>query len=145
MFSQPMTFFPILMMLSGISPVQPTIPVSQPARQDTTAYAIVQVAPAFTGGSQALFRFIQQTSNYPVVPPDKQPKGTLVIVGAIVEKDGSLSRPVIHYSAGEEAYDREALRIVGRMPVWKPGSQDGRVLRAYTQIPFRFVAGPKKP
>ncbi|OIN60485.1 energy transducer TonB [Arsenicibacter rosenii] len=140
-----MTLFCTLITLSAIPALSLAAPASQTPRQDTTAYAIVQVAPEFAGGSQALFRFIQQTSHYPVIPPDKQPKGTLVVVRALVEKDGTLSRPVIHYSAAEGAYEQEALRIVSRMPAWKPGSQDGHPLRAYTQIPFRFVAGPKKP
>lgn len=107
---------------------------SQPKQVDTTAYMIVQVPPQFPGGSQAMFRFIQSASYYPLNPK----KGLLVQLKLLVEKDGSISSVQAVYIEATDEFVREAKRIIKTMPKWIPGSQDGRLLRAYTIIPVRF-------
>ncbi|MEY4289079.1 MAG: Gram-negative bacterial TonB protein C-terminal, partial [Bacteroidota bacterium] len=36
------------------------------------------------------------------------------------------------------ACDKEALRVISRMPKWKPASNAGRDVRCYVRIPIRF-------
>jgi hypothetical protein len=112
---------------------------------DTTAYFIVQVPPEFTGGNEALLRFIQSTasSNYPISA--KKGKGTYtVFLKLLIEKDGSISNLSVQNADTREEYIREGKRIARSMPKWKPGSQDGRLLRAYTVVPIHFII-EKKP
>lgn len=124
--------FILLLRANSISLAQTS---SQVRSADTTAYAVVQVPPTFPGGADALLRFIQSTSRYAVDPK----KGPLTLIRLLVEKDGSISTVQVTYTEGDETLATEAKRVVKQMPSWIPASQDGRLLRAYTVIPIRFV------
>jgi len=108
---------------------------NQHRQADTTAYAVVQVPPEFPGGPDAMFQFIQSTSLYPI----SLTKGSLMVVRLLVEKDGSISNVQITHADVANELIVEAKRIINRMPKWKPGSQDGQLLRAYTSVPIRFL------
>ena len=60
-----------------------------------------------------------------------------VIVGFIVEKDGSVSNPKIIRGV-DSALDKEAIRIVMSMPKWTPGRQNGRNVRTKYNVPVNF-------
>lgn len=60
-----------------------------------------------------------------------------VIVGFIVEKDGSVSNAKIIRSV-DSALDKEAIRIVMSMPKWTPGRQNGRNVRTKYNVPVNF-------
>ncbi len=110
---------------------------TQSYQGDTTVFTIVEVAPEFPGGKEAMFQFIQSASKYPVSPKD----GIMVSIKLLIEKDGSISRVQV-FHADPDANDdlaREAVRIAKTMPKWIPGSQDGRPLRVLTVFPMRFV------
>jgi protein TonB len=62
-----------------------------------------------------------------------------VIIRFVVEKDGTVSNPVIESKLEEcPACDKEALRVVSKMPKWKPASNAGREVRTYVRLPIRF-------
>ncbi|SFF31531.1 energy transducer TonB [Spirosoma endophyticum] len=125
----------LFIFLSGANSISLGQTINQPKQTDTTAYAVVQVPPKFPGGPDAMFQFIQSTSRYPV----NLKKGPLTWVKLLVEKDGSISNVQVTYTEVDDKLVSEAKRVVELMPKWTPGSQDGRLLRAYTSIPIRFV------
>ena len=125
----------LIILLSGTTSISLGQATSQTQSVDTTAYAVVQVPPKFSGGPDALFHFIQSTSRYPV----NLKKGFLTLVRILVEKDGSISDVQITYAEVDDRFVSEARRIVKMMPKWVPGSQDGRLLRAYTSVQIRFA------
>lgn len=60
-----------------------------------------------------------------------------VLVKFVVNEDGHISecsipKPVNSY------LDEEALRVIGKMPPWKPGKQDGKPVRVYFTAPIVF-------
>jgi protein TonB len=60
-----------------------------------------------------------------------------VIVKFVVNEDGHISecevtKPVNNY------LDEEALRIIGKMPPWKPGKDKGKPVRVYFTAPIVF-------
>ncbi len=61
-----------------------------------------------------------------------------VIVSFIVEPNGSVSNVEIVRSVDTDL-DQEALRVVGQMPKWKPGKQDGRTVRVKFHLPIKFM------
>ena len=60
-----------------------------------------------------------------------------VEIGIIVEKDGSILYPDVISSANRE-WDAEALRLVNKMPQWKPGTIDGVKVRQRAFVRFNF-------
>ena len=55
----------------------------------------------------------------------------------IVETDGSLSN--IQVIRGlDPALDKEAVRVIGEMPKWIPGTQRGKAVRVKYTVPMTF-------
>ncbi|QKZ13535.1 energy transducer TonB [Spirosoma sp. KUDC1026] len=123
--------------VTALSATQARGQSGRPMPSDTTVYMIVQEPPAFVGGKEALFQFIQANSKYPV----NSKKGPLVQLRLLIEKDGSVSEVKTIYTDVSEELTQEANRIGRTMPRWIPGSQDGRLLRAYAVVPIRFTNG----
>ena len=124
----------VIVSLAGYRPKQAAKCSSQ---TDTTVYTIVEVAPEFPGGREAMFQFIQSASKYPVSPKN----GAMVQIRLLIEKDGSISRVQVAHTDpnANDNLIQEAVRIAKTMPKWTPGSQDGRPLRVLTIFPIRFA------
>ena len=60
-----------------------------------------------------------------------------VIIGFIVEKDGSLTDVKV-LRAVDRALDAEALRVVKGMPKWIPGRQNGQRVRVRYLLPIHI-------
>lgn len=104
-------------------------------------YTIVESAPEFVGGDSALTFFLQKNLKYPKQALKNGIEGK-VVVQFIIEADGKLSNIQIFEGAGEEL-DNEALRIIKKMPRWKPGSQQGKNVRTMFALPVNFKLGRK--
>lgn len=93
--------------------------------------------PEFPGGTEAMYSFLQKELTYPEVARNNGIQGT-VLLEFVVERDGSVSnvKPVV--SLFPEC-DAEAIRVVKKMPKWKPGEQLGKPVRCYFNIPIRFT------
>lgn len=61
-----------------------------------------------------------------------------VLVVFIVEKDGSISNAEVSWGV-DPSLDQEALRIVNKMPKWKPGRQNGVAMRVKYCLPITFM------
>jgi TonB family protein len=61
----------------------------------------------------------------------------MVVVEFVVTDKGELINPKALRSAGPNL-DQEALRIIGLMPTWTPGKQNGRPVNVKYMLPFRF-------
>ena len=105
---------------------------------DTTApFRFVEVMPEFPGGIEAMYTYLRQEIKYPQVAIDNNIQGT-VLVEFVVEKDGRVTyvKPLI--SLFPEC-DAEAVRVVEKMPKWKPATNMGKPVRCYFNIPIRFA------
>lgn len=99
-------------------------------------HAIVEEMPSFPGGDDALLEFLYTNIKYPEEAKDKDIQG-LAIVEFIVEKDGSISNVKILRSIGGGT-DEETLRVIGLMPKWTPGKDNGQTVRVEYKLPVRF-------
>lgn len=99
-------------------------------------FDIVEQMPEFPGGQDSLMSFLVNTVKYPKEAIDKGIEGR-VMVQFIVEKDGQVSTPTVSKSVFP-ALDEEALRVIQCMPKWKPGKQDGNVVRVNFTLPVAF-------
>ena len=92
--------------------------------------------PRFPGGDHAMKEFIKQKMRYPKAAKEKGVEGR-VVVGFFVESDGSLTDLCIKKS-DDSLLDKEALRIIKKMPKWEPGELGGKVARMHCSVPIIF-------
>jgi protein TonB len=64
-----------------------------------------------------------------------------VLVRFVVDRDGSITGIEFEKSGGRD-YDNEVLRVMKKMPAWKPGMQNGRTVAVYFKIPVVFQSAP---
>jgi len=99
-------------------------------------YKLVESMPEYPGGEDAMMKFIQKSIQYPDSARENDVQGR-VVIGFIVNEDGSLSDITVRKSVSWDI-DREALRVVKRMPKFKPGMQDGKPVRVQFTLPIMF-------
>ncbi|MCD8739966.1 energy transducer TonB [Mucilaginibacter roseus] len=88
------------------------------------------VLPMYPGGLIQLFKFIEKHKRYRGVHG-------LVEVSFVIEKDGSTNEFRAVKSLSEDA-DQEAIRVLRKMPKWKPAMQNGEPVRFAFTMPVRF-------
>ena len=92
--------------------------------------------PEFPGGVQGLLNYMRETIKYPAQARQDTIQGR-VLVTFVINKDGSIVEPEVVKSA-HPLLDEEALRMVEKMPAWKPGEQNGKPVRVKYTIPVNF-------
>jgi protein TonB len=103
----------------------------------TKVFDAVEQMPSFPGGQGALLSFLSSNVKYPAVAEQNNIQGKAV-VGFIVEPNGGVTGVHIMRSAGDPSLDAEAMRVVGSMPRWNPGKQNGQAVRVKYQVPITF-------
>jgi TonB family protein len=99
-------------------------------------FDVVEEMPQYPGGPQALIKFLGENVKYPAEAEKAGIQGR-VIVTFVVEKDGSISQPTVVKSV-DPLLDAEAVRVISAMPNWKPGKQNGKVVRVKYTVPLSF-------
>jgi protein TonB len=91
----------------------------------------------FPGGSSALNEFIRNTIRYPAIAKEAGIQGT-VYIQFTIDKQGRAINPKILRGVSPEL-DKEAMRMIEKMPRWKPAESYGKIVAmTYTQ-PIRFT------
>ena len=100
-------------------------------------YDYVAEKPSFPGGDSKLMTFINQTRQYPKSAYEKGIQGR-VTCSFIVNADGSVSHISVLRGV-EPSLNREAVRILSKMPEWTPGRMNGQPVptRVVWSVPFR--------
>lgn len=100
--------------------------------------SISQQMPEFPGGEKAMYQFLRDNINYPELATKHAIEGT-VYLKFVIERDGSVSNiEILQGVPGGAMCDREAIRVVEKMPKWMPGKQRGREVRVNFTLPIRF-------
>ena len=100
-------------------------------------FTIVETMPAFPGGQDSLFAFLRRNIKYPKTAQRDSIQGK-VSVNFVVDKVG-IVRDVRLLKGVSPELDEEALRIIKIMPPWKPGTQNGKPVNVYFNIPINFI------
>lgn len=100
------------------------------------AYYDFQIMSAFPGGMDGLIQYLSKNVQYPRKSRRKGIQGR-VLVAFIIEKDGSLSNVEVLEGVNDEI-DAEAVRVIKRMPKWKPAMEDGEEVRVLFRMPIAF-------
>lgn len=111
-------------------------PVAEVVAEDDEIFTVVDQQPEFDGGYEAMMAFIKANLIYPPNARRMEIEGT-VHVSFVVSKTGSISDVQVLRGIMTEC-DREAVRVVQKMPAWKPGRQNGRPVNVRFILPLRF-------
>jgi TonB family protein len=105
--------------------------------EDSTVHKFAETLPEYPGGMEKLFQYLSKNVRYPENCRKKMISG-VVLSEFIVEKDGSISNIKVIVSADPDL-DAEAIRVISSFPKWIPGTQQGKPVRVFFQLPIRFT------
>ncbi len=100
-------------------------------------FTIVEQQPEYPGGLEALRTFLGKNLNYPRSAASAGVSGR-VYVSFVVNTDGSLTDLQVLKGIGFGC-DEEAVRVMQKMPHWRPGKQSGRAVRVKYNLPISFT------
>ncbi|MDE7421730.1 MAG: energy transducer TonB [Muribaculaceae bacterium] len=119
--------------------VQEQVVVKEPEPEkpkEEEVFVAVEQQAEFPGGMPALMKWLSSNIRYPEAAQQNDVQGR-VIVKFIVEKDGSVSQATILKGVDKDL-DKEALRVVNKMPKWQAGKNNGVAVRSYFTLPVNF-------
>lgn len=96
----------------------------------------VDEMPQFEGGEAALLKWLSKETSYPGSERDLGVEGK-ALIRFVVNEDGSVSNPSIIRS-DSPGFGKEGLRVVKRLPNFKPGRQHGDPVKVWYVLPFQF-------
>ncbi len=99
-------------------------------------YLVVEKMPEFTGGTEALMRYLRNHLRYPSAALREQAEGR-VYVSFVVQADGTIADVSIPKGLGY-GLDEEAQRVVRQMPAWTPGRQSNHAVPVRFTLPITF-------
>lgn len=100
--------------------------------------SFVEIMPEFPGGEKALRKFLLNNVHYPTLASESAVSGT-VFVKFVVFKNGEIGNVVVEGAKKGAGLEDEAIRVVKKMPKWKPGRQNGENVSVYFNLPIRFT------
>ena len=100
-------------------------------------FTIVEQQPEYPGGLVALRTFLGNNLKYPRAAVASGISGR-VYVSFVVNTDGSLTDLQVIKGIGFGC-DEEAVRVMQKMPHWRPGKQSGRAVRVKYNLPISFT------
>ena len=100
------------------------------------------IMPEFPGGSEALMKFIRSNIK-PIsqIKPDTLFAGCRSMVSFVIDKEGIVKNVFIARSCINcNACDTEAIKVMEKMPKWKPGLQNNKPVPVKMAFPIFFEA-----
>ena len=101
-------------------------------------FLVVEQMPEFPGGELEMKKFITNNFKYPAQALQMEVQGK-VYVQFVVSASGKISDITIIKGIGSGC-DQEAARVVGMMPNWSAGRQNGRSVPVRFTIPIKLSA-----
>lgn len=97
---------------------------------------MVEKMPEYPGGNEAMYKFINKKLKYPRQARKNGIEGK-VFIQFVIDTDGSVIDAKIlkdiGYGCGEAA-----LKVVNKMPKWKPGTVQNKPVKVAFTLPFTF-------
>ncbi|PWS28690.1 energy transducer TonB [Pedobacter yonginense] len=97
---------------------------------------LVDEYPEFMGGMKAFTKYMERNLHYPSQAMEEGVKGK-VFVSFVVERDGSITDVKVIKGIGYGC-DEEAMKVIKKSPLWKPGKNRGVPVRVRYNMPINF-------
>lgn len=105
--------------------------------ENNDIYTIVDKMPEYEYGESGLSKFIAHNIRYPKDALQQGIEGR-ILCSFIVGKDGSISNIEVVNGLNSDL-DDEAIRVLGLMPKWKPGVNNGENVNVKCLLPIDFT------
>ena len=99
-------------------------------------FIVVEEMPKFHGGDVELMKWINQSVKYPVIAQENGIAGR-VHMNFVINETGGIENIVVVRGV-DPALDKEAIRVIKKMPKWKPGKQRGKAVKVSFSLPINF-------
>ena len=111
--------------------------VQRIVRNRNHVYLNPEISPRYKKGDEAMRQFI--ADHIRITPTMSAACGqVLVKVACVVERNGRLSAMRVIQSA-DSLYDAESIRVLKKMPRWRPARMEGKRVRSLVVIDVPFV------
>lgn len=104
-------------------------------------YDQVDQMPEFKGGMDALMKYMGDNVTYPEKAKEEKIEGK-VFVSFVVNEKGKVTQAKIMKGANK-LLDKEALRVINKMPDWTPGKHEGKNVNVKMHLPINFKLDDK--
>jgi periplasmic protein TonB len=111
-------------------------PVKKPIDK-LTPNLTAEIMPAFPGGVDALRKFLQKNLQNPTEVTEGE--DISVKIKFVVGFDGKL-KGFETIEDGGDAFNKEVIRVLKKMPDWVPGKSRGESISVYYTIPVKFTS-----
>jgi protein TonB len=98
---------------------------------------MAEVNPKFPGGLDRMYRYLGNNLRYPSYLQERKISGT-VFVSFVVGKAGEINQVEI-LKTPHEGFNEEVIRVINKMPKWKPGTQAGKPVSVRYKMPIKFT------
>lgn len=144
-----MLYIPLVAMLLAVSNIETiarnvtkvtsSVEIQQkPKKAPNQVYTVAEVMPTFKGN---LNKWLSENLRYPKDAVSRKEQGR-VMVRFIVTDKGEVNQPEIVRSVSP-SLDKEALRVVSKMPAWNPGRNGNKNVATKYMLPIIFSLGSK--
>jgi periplasmic protein TonB len=103
---------------------------------DKEIYLGADEYPEFTGGAKAWSKYMERNLRYPYQAQEESIQGK-VFVSFVVERDGSVTDVKVLRGLGFGC-DEEAIKVIKKSPLWKPGKNKGVPVRVRYNMAINF-------
>jgi protein TonB len=109
----------------------------QEAEAEQTPFVVVEEMPMFPGGDPALLAYIAANTQYPEIAKENNIQGKVIVRFCVTSKGGVNQVSVL--KGVDPELDKEAIRVVTTLPLFKPGKQGGKPVPVWYMVPIAFT------
>ena len=131
------TLMSVLPLAAQVRHVTTVNPMSKQSYMEVYEFDYVDIQPQFPGGERGLINFVNKTREYPYHAYKNKIQGR-VLCSFIVGTDGRVSDIRVIRGAGDESLNREAIRVIGKMPKWSVGKVGDHAVPVRVVLPIAF-------
>lgn len=106
-------------------------------------YTTADEMPRFPGGEEALFEYIKNAIRYPKKCREAGIEGRTSVIFVVTSK-GKVKDVKVRKSSGNKKLDKEALRVIRKMPRLTPAVLDGKNVSVMLTVPVTFRIDEEK-
>jgi len=101
-------------------------------------FNVVEEMPEFPGGVVEMMKYIQKTILYPQMAKEAGLEGKCFLKFVIMPNGKIVNIEVLKGVPGCRECDKEAIKTLQKMPLWKPGKQNGKTVPVFFNLPINF-------
>ena len=105
--------------------------------EEKNVMLVCEQQPEFPGGMRALVDYLKKEMRYPKKCSAAGIEGRAFITFVVTSK-GKIKDVEIKKSSGDKLLDKEAVRVVKKMPRWTPGKNKGEAVNVVFTLPVSF-------